>query len=132
MPKQSDIPAYRAAPSLRSCVDANSESRIEQLVTPRFGGGVEAGVPNESLPIREIVAPRPAPVLVASHVLQRARGPLRPPCRHLATFQPARERNFDELWNAAMKLGELGEEDLPGFPHLSTAGHSGPGPEVGA
>ena len=51
MPKPSDIPKCPRVPSPRSPRRVTSEYRIS-LVTPLFGGGVEPGTPDETLPIR--------------------------------------------------------------------------------
>lgn len=51
MPKPSDMPHCPEAPTLRSSGRTTREYQIS-LVTPLFGGGAEAGVPDETLPIR--------------------------------------------------------------------------------
>ncbi len=51
MPNASDIPACPEIPSHRSSGRTTREYQIS-LVTPLFGGGVEAGAPDETLPIR--------------------------------------------------------------------------------
>jgi CRISPR-associated protein Cmr1 len=51
MPKPSDIPVCPVAPPTRSSDRLSRDYRIS-LVTPLFGGGVDAGEPDESLPIR--------------------------------------------------------------------------------
>jgi|SRR5579875_337139 len=51
MPKPADIPACPEAPSVQSPARVVREYDIS-LVTPLFGGGAEAGIPDESLPIR--------------------------------------------------------------------------------
>jgi len=51
MPRPTDIPPCPDAPALRSSGRGTSEYRIS-LVSPLFGGGVEAGMPDESMPIR--------------------------------------------------------------------------------
>jgi CRISPR-associated protein Cmr1 len=51
MPKASDIPACPGMPAIRS---SGRETRVYpiRLITPMFGGGVEAGEPDATLPIR--------------------------------------------------------------------------------
>ena len=51
MPGPSDIPPCPDAPSSRSSGRTTREYQIS-LITPLFGGGVEAGTPDETLPIR--------------------------------------------------------------------------------
>jgi CRISPR-associated protein Cmr1 len=51
MPKLGDMPSCPDPPSLRSSGETTREYEIS-LVTPLFGGGVEAGTPDETLPIR--------------------------------------------------------------------------------
>jgi CRISPR-associated protein Cmr1 len=51
MPKAEDIPVCPEPPRARSLGRATKEYRIS-LVTPLFGGGVEPGEPDETLPIR--------------------------------------------------------------------------------
>lgn len=51
MPKLGDMPSCPDPPSLRSWGETTREYEIS-LVTPLFGGGVEAGTPDETLPIR--------------------------------------------------------------------------------
>jgi CRISPR-associated protein Cmr1 len=51
MPKPGDIPVSPEPPAVRSSGRATKEYHIS-LVTPIFGGGVEAGEPDETLPIR--------------------------------------------------------------------------------
>lgn len=51
MPKPSDIPPCPAIPSSRLSDRVVREYQIS-LITPLFGGGVEAGAPDETLPIR--------------------------------------------------------------------------------
>jgi CRISPR-associated protein Cmr1 len=51
MPKADDIPVCPKPPATRSSGRATKEYRIS-VVTPLFGGGVEAGEPDETLPIR--------------------------------------------------------------------------------
>lgn len=51
MPKLGDMPVCPDPPAVRSSGRVTKEYQIS-LVTPLFGGGVEAGVPDESLPIR--------------------------------------------------------------------------------
>lgn len=51
MPKLSDIPVCPDPPARRSSTGVTREYQIS-LVTPLFGGGVEAGMPDGSLPIR--------------------------------------------------------------------------------
>jgi CRISPR-associated protein Cmr1 len=51
MPKLSDIPVCPDPPAVRSSGRVTKEYKIS-LVTPLFGGGVEAGTSDESLPIR--------------------------------------------------------------------------------
>ncbi len=51
MPKPSDIPPCPVAPPSRSSDRVIREYQIS-LITPLFGGGVEAGAPDETLPIR--------------------------------------------------------------------------------
>lgn len=49
--KLNDIPVCPDPPAMRSSAGVTKEYRIS-LVTPLFGGGVEAGMPDVSLPIR--------------------------------------------------------------------------------
>jgi len=51
MPKVTDIPACPVSPAVRSSGRVTREYQIF-LITPLFGGGVEAGVPDETMPIR--------------------------------------------------------------------------------
>lgn len=51
MPKFNDIPVCPNPPAVRSSGRVTKEYQIS-LVTPLFGGGVEAGMPDESQPIR--------------------------------------------------------------------------------
>jgi CRISPR-associated protein Cmr1 len=51
MPKPDEIPACPSPPAQRSSGRMTKEYQVS-LVTPLFGGGVEAGAPDESLPIR--------------------------------------------------------------------------------
>jgi CRISPR-associated protein Cmr1 len=51
MPRADDIPACPAVPASRASNRIVKDYRIS-LITPMFGGGVEAGVPDASLPIR--------------------------------------------------------------------------------
>lgn len=51
MPRASDIPVCPGPPAIRSVARTTQEYAIG-LVTPLFGGGVEAGNPDESMPIR--------------------------------------------------------------------------------
>jgi CRISPR-associated protein Cmr1 len=51
MPKPGDIPPCSGPPATRSSGRATKEYRIS-LITPLFGGGVEAATPDETLPIR--------------------------------------------------------------------------------
>ncbi len=51
MPKVTDIPACPVSPAVRSSGRVTREYQIS-LITPLFGGGVEAGAPDETLPIR--------------------------------------------------------------------------------
>ncbi len=51
MPKAGDIPVCPKPPVARSSGRTTKEYRIS-VVTPLFGGGVEAGEPDETLPIR--------------------------------------------------------------------------------
>ena len=51
MPKPKDIPSCPEVPAQRSSDRTTREYRIS-VVTPLFGGGVEAGKPDETLPIR--------------------------------------------------------------------------------
>jgi CRISPR-associated protein Cmr1 len=51
MPKIGDIPVCSGPPATRSSGRVTKEYRIS-LITPLFGGGVEAGTPDETLPIR--------------------------------------------------------------------------------
>lgn len=51
MPKPADIPNCPSAPRFRSTHRTTREYKIS-LITPLFGGGVEVGVPDKSLPIR--------------------------------------------------------------------------------
>jgi len=51
MPRANAIPECPQPPAARSSGRATREYQIS-LITPLFGGGVEAGVPDESLPIR--------------------------------------------------------------------------------
>ncbi len=53
MPKPSDIPLCPVAPQARASNQVISDYQIS-LITPYFGGGVEAGAPDETLPIRGI------------------------------------------------------------------------------
>jgi CRISPR-associated protein Cmr1 len=51
MPKVTDIPACPVSPAVRSSGRVTREYQIS-LITPLFGGGVEAGAPDETMPIR--------------------------------------------------------------------------------
>jgi len=51
MPKPGNVPASPGAPATRSTGRTTKEYRIS-LVTPLFGGGVDPGQPDETLPIR--------------------------------------------------------------------------------
>jgi len=51
MPKLNDIPVCPDPPTMRSPAGVTKEYRIS-LATPLFGGGIEVGMPYESLPIR--------------------------------------------------------------------------------
>src|SRR5687767_15431108 len=51
MPKTNDMPPCPAAPAARSSGRTTREYQVS-LVTPLFGGGTEAGKPDETLPIR--------------------------------------------------------------------------------
>ena len=51
MPKMDDIPICPTPPMVRSSGRVTREYQIS-LVTPLFGGGVEAGAPDDTLPIR--------------------------------------------------------------------------------
>jgi CRISPR-associated protein Cmr1 len=51
VPKPSDIPGCPDPPAMRSSAGVTKEYQIS-LVTPLFGGGVVAGMPDESVPIR--------------------------------------------------------------------------------
>jgi CRISPR-associated protein Cmr1 len=51
MPKADDLPVCAEPPAVRSSGRVAKEYQIS-LITPLFGGGVEAGKPDETLPIR--------------------------------------------------------------------------------
>lgn len=51
MPKANEIPACPGAPAQRSLGRITKEYEI-RLITPMFGGGVEPGEPDETMPIR--------------------------------------------------------------------------------